>query len=216
MACWAAVKFFPSDFWFFSTITHLLFLFLFLFWRKKNLIFINQQKLLSLSTSWVTSLGMSSNHIRGAWKNFAIFASLSATPFPLCLPWEKEIDLKYNAMLCESLMIWPNGARHGGSIFMDFMTFSESPSTITDLIPSSLTKHTALRHARASATSTACGRSILSYNAPSALPDSSRITTLIPAVWELWKMALSKFTLRVGLRGGIQWVGCGSETGVVG
>ena len=29
-------------------------------------------------------------------------------------------------------------------------------------------------------------------------------------------MALSKFTLRVGLRGGIQWVSCGSETEVAG
>ena len=45
------------------------------------MIFINQQILLSLSTSWVTSLGMSWNHIRGAWKNFASKFVTYAIPF---------------------------------------------------------------------------------------------------------------------------------------
>ena len=89
-------------------------------------------------------------------------------------------------------------------------------ATITNLIPSSLAKDTAFRHAKASATSTVCGGGILSDNTPTTLPDSSRITTPIPAVWELWNMALSKFTLRVGLRGGIQWISCGSEIEVAG
>ena len=79
-------------------------------------------------------ISWSHHYIRGAWKDFAILASLSATPFHLRLTWENEVDSKYNAMHCESSMIWPKGARHGGSIFMDFMTFSESPSAITDLI----------------------------------------------------------------------------------
>ena len=112
-----------------------MYVFFFFFWRKQNLIFIIQQGLLSLSTSWVTSLGMSWNHILGAWKDFAILASLSATPFHLCLTCEKEIDSKYNAMHCESSMIWPKGARHGGSIFMDFTTFSEPLSRTWFRVP---------------------------------------------------------------------------------
>lgn len=74
----------------------------FFFWRKQNWIFINQQKLLSLSTSWVTSLGTSSNHIRGAWKNFAIFASLSATPFPLCLPSSEFLGKRHRSSTRQS------------------------------------------------------------------------------------------------------------------
>ena len=80
-------------------------------------------------------ISWSHHYIRGAWKDFAILASLSATPFHLRLTWENEVDSKYNAMHCESSMIWPKGARHGGSIFMDFTTFSEPLSRIWFRVP---------------------------------------------------------------------------------
>ena len=96
------------------------------------------------------------------------------------------------------------------------MTFSKAPSTTTTiaLIPCSLAKDITLRHARASMSSIVGGSVILSERAPTALPVASHITTPILAFLESWKTAPSKFSLRVGLQGGVQGAGAGSGAGV--
>ena len=82
------------------------FFFFFFFEIQCEKLYYEGRKLLSRITKLVTSLWMSSNQICGSYKNFASFASLSATVFPFRLTCEKDTLLNLVASLRESSMMW--------------------------------------------------------------------------------------------------------------